>query len=80
MRRPPLVVVASHWHERRSELAFVTRSIAGAASRSGAVALLVPGDVDSEADGAFDLEGLGPPGARDGPSDSGVTRPSLWTS
>ena len=63
MRRPPLVVVASHWHEQRSELTFVTRSIAGAASRSGEVALLVPGDVDREADGAFDLEGLGPSGA-----------------
>ena len=62
MRKPPLVVVASHWYERRSELAFVTRSIAGAASRSGGVALLVPSDVDGEADGAFDLEGLQTPG------------------
>ena len=54
------VVVASHWLDRRSELAFVTRSIAGAATRCGPVSVLVPGEPGRrQADGAFDLEGIG---------------------
>jgi hypothetical protein len=56
---PGAVVVGCHWLESRSELAFVTRSIAGAASRCGPVAVLVPGDSARLADGAFDLEGMG---------------------
>ncbi len=64
MKRPVAVVVASHWLDRRSELAFVTRSIAGAATRCGPVSVLVPGEPGRrEADGAFDLEGIGTPGA-----------------
>lgn len=63
MSRPAAVMVSCHWLERRSELAFVTRSIAGAASRCGPVAVLVPGDPGRRADGAFDLEGLGTLGA-----------------
>ena len=43
MRQPVAVVVASHWLDRQSELAFVTRSIAGAATRCGPVSVLVPG-------------------------------------
>jgi hypothetical protein len=58
---PAVVVVSRHWHDRRAELAFVTRSIAGAASRSGPVTVLVPGEQGEEvADGAFELRGLGP--------------------
>ncbi len=60
MRDPVAVVLASHWLDRQSELAFVTRSIAGAATRCGPVAVLVPGEPGRrEADGAFDLEGIG---------------------
>jgi hypothetical protein len=45
-------------------LAFVTRSIAGAATRCGPVSVLVPGDPGRrQPDGAFDLEGTGAPGA-----------------
>jgi hypothetical protein len=67
LSRPAAVVVGCHWLENRSELAFVTRSIAGAASRSGPVAVLVPGDRGRRADGAFDLEGVGPLGELEWP-------------
>ena len=60
MSRPAAVMVGCHWLENRSEIAFVARSIAGAASRCGPVAVLVPGDQARRADGAFDLEGVGP--------------------
>lgn len=64
MSRPAAVVLGCHWLDRQSELAFVTRSIAGAASRCGEVAVLVPGVAGRrEADGAFDLQAIGPPGA-----------------
>jgi hypothetical protein len=54
------VIVAGHWHDRPSELSFVTRAIAGAASRRGPVWVLVPGTAGGrEPDGAFDLEGMG---------------------
>ncbi len=54
------VVVAGHWHDRRSELAFVTRAVAGAASRCGPVSVLVPGPAGRrQPDGAFDLLGMG---------------------
>ena len=55
-----VTVVGCHWRERRSELAFVTRSLAGAASRCARVSVLAPGAAGSrEPDGAFDLEGMG---------------------
>jgi hypothetical protein len=61
---PAAIVVGCRWLDRRSELAFVARSIAGAASRCGPVAVLVPGKPGRpEADGAFDLQGRGPLGA-----------------
>jgi hypothetical protein len=63
LSRPAAVMVGCHWLESRSELAFVARSIAGAASRCGPVAVLVPGLTGRRADGAFDLEGLGVLGA-----------------
>jgi hypothetical protein len=57
---PAAVVVGCRWQERLSELAFVTRSIAGAASRHGPVSVLVPGPAGhAQPDGAFDLEGMG---------------------
>jgi hypothetical protein len=68
-----IVIVGIHWRERHSELAYVTRSIAAAASRWASVSVLVPGAPAREPDGAFELHGLGghggwvwPPGlARD---------------
>jgi len=57
------VVVSCHWRDRRSELSYATRLIAGAASRCGPVSVLVPGTTGpSEPDGVFDLEGLGEAG------------------
>ena len=57
------VIVAGHWHDRRSELAFVTRAVAGAASRCGPVWVLVPGPPEGrQPDGAFDLQGMGEDG------------------
>ncbi len=65
----PTVVVARHWRAG-NELAFVARSIAGAASRAGTVAVLVPGPVGArEADGAFDLQGIGEDGSLAWPLD-----------
>ncbi len=64
MNQPVAVVVSGHWLEPRSELGFATRSLAGAASRCGPVAIGVPGDsAQLGADGAFDLQGLGFEGA-----------------
>ena len=54
------IVLGRHWLDRDTELAFVTRSIAGAASRCGPVSVLVPGPSGRrEPDGAFDLEAIG---------------------
>ncbi len=53
-------VISTHWRRRTSEASFVIRSLAGAASRSGPVSVFVPGHA-GEADGAFDLQGLGEP-------------------
>lgn len=60
MSQPGAVVVSCHWRDSQSELAFVIRSIAGAATRCLPVSVLVPGTLArSEPDGAFDLEGMG---------------------
>ena len=70
MNPPVAAVFGCHWLDRRSELAFVTRSIAGAASRCGPVAVVVPGNPGhSVADGAFDLQGVGRVGALRWPDD-----------
>jgi len=54
------VVVSRHWNDDRSELGFVARSLAGAATRFGKVAVLVPGEPGQMvADGAFDVQGIG---------------------
>jgi hypothetical protein len=64
MNRPVAVVVGGHWREGECELAFATRSLAGAASRSGPVTILVPGEPPLvEADGLFDLRGVGVSGS-----------------
>jgi hypothetical protein len=48
------------WKTSESELSFVTRSVAGAASRTTQVAVIVPSPAGTiEADGAFDLLGAG---------------------
>jgi hypothetical protein len=48
------------WKASESELSFVTRSVAGAASRTSGVAVVVPTPAGpTEADGAFDLFGTG---------------------
>jgi hypothetical protein len=58
------LVLSQHWHSPRSERSFVIRTLAGAASRSGPVTVVVPGsDREISADGAFDLHGLGAPSA-----------------
>jgi hypothetical protein len=64
MNRPVAVVVGCHWREGDCELTFATRSLAGAASRLGPVAVLVPGEPQLvQADGLFDLCGVGVPGS-----------------
>lgn len=56
---PGTIVISRHWHQRSSELAYVMRTIAGAASRLGPVSVFVPNPRGtSEADGAFDLLGM----------------------
>jgi hypothetical protein len=60
MSEPGTVVIARNWFHPESELSYVTRLLAGAASRCGAVSVLVPGPAGTRiADGAFDLEGIG---------------------
>jgi len=55
-----VIVLSRHWHTRTAELAFATRSIAGAATRCCPVSVLVPGTAGQrEPDGAFDLMGIG---------------------
>ncbi len=53
-----VVVVGTHWPERNSELAFITRSLAGAASRWADVSVLSTRPVFKPADGAFDIVAL----------------------
>ncbi len=54
------VVLSRHWNDPRSELGFLSRSLAGAATRFGNVAVLGPGAPGQiTPDGAFDVQGLG---------------------
>lgn len=74
--RPDAVVLGLRWRARDSELAFVTRSVAGALSRNRPVTVFAPGPAGTtEPDGAFDLVGIGerPEGGWPGPED---VRPS----
>ena len=63
MSESRLLVVGLHWHERLSELTFITRSIAGAATRWGSVSVFASGLPGvTQPDGAFDVEGMGTEG------------------
>lgn len=54
------VILSSSWQRSSSELAFVTRAVAGAASRLGSVTVLTPMPAGTiTADGCFDLHGIG---------------------
>lgn len=54
------LILGRRWKESGSELSFVTRALAGAASRAGPVAVIVPAAAGpTEPDGAFDLFGSG---------------------
>ncbi len=56
-----IALLSSAWG-RHDETAFVIRGLAGAASRTGTVDVLVPGPAGpSRPDGAFDLMGIGEP-------------------
>jgi hypothetical protein len=57
---PAVLVLSTSWRKRETELSFVTRAVAGAASRSGAVNVITPMPSGTiEADGAFDVLGIG---------------------
>jgi hypothetical protein len=57
---PAVLVLSRSWRKRETELSFVTRAVAGAASRSGDVEVITPMPSGTiEADGAFDLLGIG---------------------
>ena len=69
MSRHGAAVIGCHWRDGAGELRDVTRSIAGAATRSGPVTVLVPGLEGATADGAFDLESIGEQGSLGWPED-----------
>jgi hypothetical protein len=59
-RRPTALFLSRSWRNPASELSFVMRSLAGAASRSADVTVLVNSPAgSSQPDGAFDLLGTG---------------------
>jgi hypothetical protein len=61
------------WKASESELSFVTRSVAGAASRTSQVTVVIPAPCGpTEADGAFDLfgTGVGPDGSWPSPAEA----------
>jgi hypothetical protein len=63
-------LLGRHWRYPRSELGFVTRSLAGAASRVGPVSVLVPGAPGAAVpDGLFDIIGIGRDGELRDPGD-----------
>lgn len=54
------LILSRHWKSPESELSFVTRSVAGAASRTSDVLVVVPAPAGrTHPDGAFDLIGIG---------------------
>ena len=63
VNRPVAVVMGCHWLDRQSELAFVTRSLAGAAASRAArsPSWSRATRAEREADGVFDLQGMGGP-------------------
>ena len=57
--RPEVTILSSSWKKRSSELAYVTRSVAGAASRCARLKIFVQSEcADIEPDGAFDVVGI----------------------
>jgi hypothetical protein len=73
----PVTVLSRHWKDGQRELAYVTRSIAAAVSRSVPVTVLIPGaPAVSEADGAFDLTAVGHGPGGSWPSASDLHLPS----
>ena len=66
--RPPVLVLSSSWQGPDTELSFVTRAVAGAASRGGEVTVVTPGPAGGRVpDGAFDLRGIGKGGEQGWP-------------
>jgi hypothetical protein len=64
-----VLIMSRSWKRRDHELSYVARSVAGAASRSAAVTILTPGGpAVPEADGAFDVIGIGIGAGDDWPS------------
>jgi hypothetical protein len=66
------LILSRHWKAADSELSFVTRALAGAASRTTEVTVVVPSEAGRpQADGAFDLlpAGVGPEGGWPDPPD-----------
>jgi hypothetical protein len=64
-----VLIMSRTWKRRDHELSYVARSVAGAASRSAAVTILTPGGpAVPEADGAFDVIGIGIGAGDDWPS------------
>jgi hypothetical protein len=54
------LILSQHWKSPESELSFVARSVAGAASRTSEVCIVLPAPAGRpEPDGAFDLLGVG---------------------
>jgi hypothetical protein len=73
-----LLVLSRHWHDHDSELSFVIRSLAGAASRSTRVQVLTPGRPGtSRPDGAFDVVGVGEGADGEWPLYADVVWPAL---
>jgi hypothetical protein len=67
------VILSRSWKLPESELSFVTRSVAGAASRTNPVVVVVPAAAgQTQPDGAFDLfgAGVGDDGSWPGPSEA----------
>ena len=67
--KPTAVVLSSSWRRPESELSFVTRAVAAALSRHADVTVVAPMPAGTrEADGAFDVIGIGEVRGRDGPT------------
>ena len=74
---PAVVVLSSSWRGRESELSFVTRAVTAALSRCAVVTVVAPMPAGtSEADGAFDLIGIGEGESSDWPD----ARSARWSS
>jgi hypothetical protein len=80
--RSNVVVLSASWTERDAELTFVTRALAGAASRQASVQIVTPARSEGvEPDGAFDISGIGAdtPTDRDGRREWPTPARARWT-